>query len=632
MKTLYILTIFSCFYALSSSSQTRSTQKADQHFERFEYVDAIKAYQKIVKKGKANAYVYNQLAKANFKVSDFENSELYYKRFLSNKRNASAEDYYNYAQVLLMNKKYADYKKAMLDFAKKAPRDSRAKAFRENTTYLEDIQAMRPRFELSALNLNSEYSDFGAYVFQDKFYFVSSRNQNQKTYGWNKEPALDLFVADNTSGILSKPKEVEGDINTNFHEGTVAITKDGSTIYFTRNDYLYGKYRKDDVGVNHLKIYKASFVNGQFQDVQDLPINAISYSNANPALSPDERQLYFSSDRPGGYGASDLYVVDIEEDGSLGKPKNLGGTINTEARENFPFMDQDQTLYFSSDGHLGVGGLDVYYTKPTDLGYQPPQNLGLQLNSNADDFAFTYNSKTEVGYVSSNRVDKKEAKPIDNIYKAKLVHPLQQTSILAEVVDLKTEESIQNAQVVFYDEDENEYIRSSTKPNGLSNNFLPTGQTYVLQVNREGYKSESMAIEIPETQMLVKLALEPEMTPTEAEMLLLQERIFFDYDKANIKPESALELDKLISILNENPDIKVKVISHTDERGSKAYNLKLSQKRADNTVNYLVENGIEASRLTSEGKGKTEPINTCTSDCTEEEHEENRRTEFKVVE
>lgn len=632
MKTLYILTLVSCFFAFNTWSQTKSTQKADQLFERYDYVDAIKAYQKLAKKGKANAYVYNQLAEANFKVSDFENAERYYKRFLRNERNASAEDYYNYAQVLLLNKKYADYKKAMLDFAEKAPNDSRAKAFLENSSYLEDLQAMPPRFELTAVSLNSEFSDFGGYTFQDKFYFVSSRNQTRKTYGWNKEPALDLFVADNTSGILSNTKEVEGDINTNFHEGTVAITKDGSTIYFTRNDYLNGKYRKDDAGVNHLKIYKASLVNGQFQDVQDLSINAISYSNANPALSPDERKLYFSSDRPGGYGASDLYVVDIEEDGSLGEPQNLGGAINTEARENFPFMDQDHILYFSSDGHLGVGGLDVYYTKSTNQGFLPPQNLGLPLNSNADDFAFTYNSKTEMGFVSSNRVNKKEAKPIDNIYKAKLVHPLQQTSILAEVVDLNSEESIQNAQVIFYDEEENEYSRSSTKPNGLSKTFLPTGQTYVLQVNREGYKSQSMPLEIPETQMFVKLALEPEMTAAEAEMLILQERIFFDYDKADIKPESALELDKLIAILNENPDIKVKVVSHTDERGSKAYNLKLSQKRADNTVNYLVENGIEASRLTSEGKGKTEPINTCESDCTEVEHEENRRSEFKVAE
>lgn len=632
MKTLYILTLVSYFCAFNAWSQTKSTQKADQHFERFEYVDAIKAYQKLAKKGKANAYVYNQLAEANFKVSDFENAERYYKRFLRNKRNASAEDYYNYAQVLLLNKKYADYKKAMLDFAEKAPNDSRAKAFLENSTYLEDLQAMPARFELTAVSLNSEFSDFGGYTFQDKFYFVSSRNQTRKTYGWNKEPALDLFVADNNSGILSNTKEVEGDINTNFHEGTVAITKDGSTIYFTRNDYLNGKYRKDDAGVNHLKIYKASLVNGQFQDVQDLSINAISYSNANPALSPDERKLYFSSDRPGGYGASDLYVVDIEEDGSLGEPQNLGGAINTEARENFPFMDQDHILYFSSDGHLGVGGLDVYYTKSTNQGFLPPQKLGLPLNSNADDFAFTYNSKTEMGFVSSNRVNKKEAKPIDNIYKAKLVHPLQQTSILAEVVDLNSEESIQNAHVIFYDEEENEYSRSSTKPNGLSKTFLPTGQTYVLQVNREGYKSQSMPLEIPETQMLVKLALEPEMTAAEAEMLILQERIFFDYDKADIKPESALELDKLIAILNENPDIKVKVVSHTDERGSKAYNLKLSQKRADNTVNYLVENGIEASRLTSEGKGKTEPVNDCESGCTDEEHEENRRSEFKVVE
>jgi outer membrane protein OmpA-like peptidoglycan-associated protein len=438
-------------------------------------------------------------------------------------------------------------------------------------------------------------------------------------------------VAENIGGTFKNPIEITGDINTKYHEGSIAITKDRSTLYFTRNDFLEEKYRKDDNGVNHLKIYKATLVNGMFQDIQDLSFNDVSFSNANPALSPDGSQLYFSSDRAGGYGSSDLYVVDINADGTYGSPQNLGPTVNTEGRENFPFVDEEDMLYFSSDGHLGLGGLDVFYSKKDSGDFTPPQNLGLPLNSNADDFAFTYNGNVELGFVSSNRTSTKKEERTDNIYGAKLVSPLEQTSVLVEVVDAHTEVHIQDAQLIFYDTTQNEYSRSRTDASGNSNNFLPTGKKFDLQVNAEGYESQSNSFEVPQLQMVMRVALVPEMTSTEAEILILQGRIFFDYDKADIRPEAALELDKLIEILKENGDINIQVVSHTDERGSEAYNMKLSQDRAKSTVDYLTENGVDPERLSSEGKGKSDPINDCTSGCSDEEHEENRRSEFKIV-
>lgn len=617
---------------MSVWSQNSDTKKADRHFDRFEYVNAIKAYEKLIQKGKANSYVYKQLALANLKTSNYEEAEQFYERYLRNNRNADAQDYYNYAQTLLINGKEVDYKNAMLDFVEEAPQDPRTKAFLENPDYLTDLKSMPPRFELDKLSLNSEYSDFGAYEHDDKLYFVTARNEKRRRYGWDKEPALDIYVAENVAGTFKNEKLIEGDINTNFHEGTLALTEDGNTIYFTRNNYLNEKYRKDEDGVNHLKIYRAIFVNGIFQDVQDLSINDISYSNANPALSPDGSQLFFSSDRPGGYGDSDLYVVDIQEDGSLGEPRNLGPAINTEGRDNFPFVDQNNILYFSSEGHLGLGGLDVYYAKKEGAGYLPPQNLGLPLNSSADDFAFTYKESEEKGFVSSNRLEGGNEERTDHIYRANLVYPLEQTSVMVEVVDAETDEFIENAQVIFYDKNQEEFSRDQTNAKGVSKTYLPTGETFDLQVNMKGYESQANTFEIPETQMLMRVALNPEMSAAEAAMLVLQERIFFDYDDASIKPEAALELEKLIGILEENPELNILVISHTDERGSEEYNLELSQKRAENTVKHLVENGIDPSRLTSEGKGKTEPINDCESGCTDEEHEENRRSEFKVVE
>jgi len=631
MKNLYTFSILICLFTSSLWSQNSDTRKADQHFERFAYSDAIKAYEKLIQKGKSNSYVYKQLAKSYYKISDFEKAEQFYKRYMRSNRNPEADVYYEYAQSLLSNGREEEFKKAMLDFSKKAPRDSRAKAFLENTDYLSDLKSMRPRFELNKLNLNSEYSDFGAYERGDQLFFVSARNEKAKTYGWDQGHALDVYVANNVEGAFTNPVEVEGDINSKFHEGLLAITKDSSTVYFTRNDYFREKYRTDDNGVNHLKIYKATLVNNQYQDVEDLSINDVSFSNANPALSPDESQLYFSSDRPGGYGASDLYVVDINEDGSLGEPRNLGPSINTEGRENFPFLDQEHTLYFSSDGHLGFGGFDVYYAKQESGNFLPPQNLGHPLNSSTDDFSFFYNSSTETGYVSSNRVEKKGQDRTDHIYSVKLVHPLEQTLISVEVLDAKTDLVIENVQVIFYDEDAEEYSRTETDANGLSKSYLPTGQKFDMQVNMKGYESESNTLEIPSTQMFYKVALIPEKSEVEIEMQILEKLIFFDYDDASIRPEAALELDRLIKILEENPELNIKVISHTDERGSEAYNLELSEKRAENTVKHLIQNGIDESRLSFEGKGKSELINGCDSGCTDEEHEENRRSEFKIV-
>jgi len=531
----------------------------------------------------------------------------------------------------LINEEYDDFKKAMLDFADKAPLDQRAKAFLENPDYLMDLQSMTPRFELNKLSLNSDFSDFGAYEFDGKLYFVSARNESRKTYGWDNEPSLDIFMAENVAGTFKNPIEITGDINTKYHEGSVAIAEDRSTLYFTRNDFLDEKYRKDDDGVNHLKIYKATRVNGMFQDIQDLPFNDLSFSNSNPALSPDGSQLYFSSDRAGGYGSSDLYVVDINADGTYGSPQNLGPTLNTEGRENFPFIDEEGMLYFSSDGHLGLGGLDVFYSKVDSGDFTPPQNLGFPLNSNADDFAFTYNGNVELGFVSSNRTSTKKQKRTDNIYQAKLVSPLEQTSVLVEVVDARTEVHIQYAQIIFYDTLQDEYSRSKTAASGNSNNFLPTGKKFDLQVNAEGYESQSNSFEVPQLQMLMRVALVPEMISAEAEILILQGRIFFDYNKADIKPEAAFELDKLIEIIKENKDINVQVVSHTDERGSEAYNIKLSQDRAKSTVDYLTKNGVDPERLSSEGKGESLLINDCTSGCSDEEHEENRRSEFKIL-
>ena len=251
----------------------------------------------------------------------------------------------------------------MKKFADLKPNDQRAQLFSQNPNYIDDLKKKILKFESSKLSINSTYSDFGAYEKGGKLYFVSARNESRRDYGWNDQPTLDIYLAQNIAGTFKNPELIEGDVNTKFNEGTVAITNDNKTMFFTRNAYDDGDYQKNEEGVSQLKIYQAKFVNDEWQDIKPLPFTSKDYSTANPSFGPDGNFLYFSSNMPGGYGNSDIYRIEINDDGSFGEPENLGEKINTEGRENFPFVDKEGRLFFSSDGHLGFGGLDVFYIK-----------------------------------------------------------------------------------------------------------------------------------------------------------------------------------------------------------------------------------------------------------------------------
>ncbi|QTY26289.1 OmpA family protein [Flavobacterium sp. CS20] len=610
------------------NAQNDDTKKADKHFNRLEFVDAIKSYEKLISKDKANAYVYKQLAIANYNISNTKESERYYEQYFKNAENPQAEDYFNYAQILLSNKKYDKAKKAYQDFATKAPNDSRAKAFLANKDFVQELQNMAPNYEAKAMDLNSEYSDFGGYENDTYFYFVSSRNKSRRTYGWNDQPTTDIYKADNVAGTFKNEKLLEGDVNTKFNEGTIAISNDGQTLYFTRNDYLDGDYEKSEDGIGQLKIYQAKKVNGEWKDIKALPFTSSEYSVSHPALSPDNSTLYFSSNMDGGYGKSDLYMVSINDDGSFGEPKNLGSKVNTPARESFPFVDADNKLFFSSDGHLGLGGLDVFHTSMNNGSYAKPENLGAPINSSNDDFAFSYFNQVDRGYVSSNRGEN----PLnDNIYQVKLIKPLDETNIIVNVLNNDTDEPLKDASVLFYDDDDNEIASLTTDINGQVQEIVISNLEYDIQANLKDFESDSKTITAIGDLMEVDLRLKPiEVIIEEREVTL--SNILFDFDKASIRPEVAFELDKIVATLKKYPDLVIRIESHTDIRGSKIYNQNLSEARAKNTLKYLVDKGIDESRLSAVGKGETEPVIDCSNGCTEKEHEKNRRSKFIIVE
>lgn len=624
IQTLFILML--SFQLMDA--QNDDTRKADKHFNRLEFVDAIKDYEKLISKGKADAYVYKQLAVANYNISNASEAARYFKQYFKNTETADAEDYFEYAQILMSTKDYDEAKAAYQSFADKAPNDSRAKAFMANPNFRDELQNMEPNYDAQLMKLNSEYSDFGGYENDTYFYFVSSRNKSRRTYGWNEQPTTDIYKAENIAGTFKNEKLLDDEVNSKFNEGTIAISNDGQSLYFTRNDFLDGDYEKSEDGIGQLKIYKAKLVNGQWKDIVALPFTSSEYSVSHPALSPDNSTLYFSSDMDGGYGQSDLYMVSINDDGSFGEPQNLGAKVNTPGRESFPFIDVDGKLFFSSDGHLGLGGLDIFHTSMNNDDYAKPENLGAPVNSSKDDFAFSYFKQVDRGYFSSNRGEN----PLDdNIYQAKLIKPLDETNIIVNVVNADTDEPLSDADVLIYDDADNQIASMETDPNGQAQKIVISNLEYDIQANLKDFESDSKTVMTQGESMEVELRLKPiEIIIEEREVTL--SNILFDFDKASIRPEAAFELDKIVATLEKYPDLVIKIESHTDIRGPKIYNQNLSDARAKNTMKYLVEKGIDESRLSAEGKGENEPLIDCSEGCSQEEHEKNRRSKFIIIE
>ena len=621
---LTLITILISFFTMNA--QNNDTKKGDKHFDRLEYVKAIDDYEKLVEKEKANTYVYRRLAQSYFNVYKTKKAERFYELVVKDEENAKPNDFLQYAKTLQANGKYDAFQKAMKKFADLKPNDQRAQLFSKNPNYIDDLKDKDPKFESSKLSINSTYSDFGAYEKGGKLYFVSARNESRRDYGWNDQPTLDIYLAQNIAGTFKNPELVEGDVNTKFNEGTVAISNDNKTMFFTRNAYEDGDYQKNEEGVSQLKIYQAKFVNDEWQDIKPLPFTSKDYATANPSLGPDNNYLYFSSNMPGGFGNSDIYRVKINDDSSFGEPENLGEKINTEGRENFPFVDNEGRLFFSSDGHLGFGGLDVFYIKLQNKDQENPKNAAQPVNSSADDFSFTYIANKKTGYVASNRGENPSN---DNIYQLDLIEPLDETMLDILVTDVETNNPIEKAEVAIYDNQQNMIKESSTQEDGHTQHKVISEMKYDIQVNAIDYESNSKNISAKGESMNITIPLEPVVEVIDT--ITIDNKIFFAFDKAKIKEEAAFELDKIVKILDENPELSIKITSHTDKRGPESYNMRLSQRRAENTLKYFIEAGIDETRLKSEGKGESELKVKCGSNCTNEDHLKNRRSEFTVL-
>jgi len=630
MKKIYTFLLIIAVSTSIATAQNSKTKKADQLYDRLAYTDAAKAYQKLLKKGEGSRYVYEKLANSYFFINDTKKAEPYYKRVVKSKK-VDSETVYNYAQSLKANGKISDYNTWMKKFSEMKPSDSRAIEFMKNPDYVPQIMDALARYEVKNLkDLNSEYSEFGGVVIGKDFYFSSARNTSRKKYHWDDQPFLDVYKASLVGNTIKNAELLEGDVNTKYHEGNVAITADGKRMYFDRNDYFEGKYVKNEEGVNQINIYYSEKIDGNWRGVFSVPFNNSEYSNGHPALSPDGNTLYYVSNKPGGKGDSDIYKVSVNAQGVFGTPERLGDNINTEGKEVFPHIDSNGTLYFSSNGHQGLGGLDGFYAEANGgNGFNDPVNLGKGANSVDDDFAFIYDPNTKTGFMSSNR---KGGKGSDDIYALNALEAPCTVTIDATILDEYTKAPISGARVDLYDTAENKLSSKTSDANGKVSFKAACDKEHILQAVAENYESNATTVEAAnDTKVTSSVYIRPIEAIIQGDQIVLNP-IYFDYDRSNVKPKAAFELDKLVAIMKKYPSLTIKVESHTDSKGKNEYNMNLSERRAQATVQYVISKGISASRITGEGFGKSKPTNSCGDGCTDAERQKNRRSEFIILE
>jgi len=624
LLTLFIITVSTQILV------AQNLNRANSLFEKRAYLNAAELY---LNEETKSQEIYEKLGDCYYFNAEMKQANLYYK-ILVNNYNATLKPTYlfRYSQTLkgINNFKEAD------KWFKKYQETNQFNSI-ENIETLAFFDELNSRIErpyiIHKIKSNSQGSDFGASYLNNTIVFASTRNKGT-LYDWNNQPYLDLFQAEiSDTGDLMNVVPFSKDINTKMHESNAVFTKDGKTTYFTRNNFINGKKGKDSKKISHLKIYKAELVDDKWTNITELPFNGKSYSVEHPALSPNEKQLYFASDMPGSIGSFDLFVVDINANNTYGTPKNLGPKINTEHREQFPFVSSSNTLYFSSDGHLGLGGLDVFKSEINKGVFSKPINLSNVINSNLDDFSFIINKKQETGYVSSNRAG---GKGNDDIY---YFTQLQLFHVTGLVKNKKSVELIPGAEITLLDKNNNLISKMSTDTDASYSFEIEKNKDYKIQATHKLYAPYEVKFSPNEYGDINKNIfllmdsyedLQENIVVENNQTQIKVDPIYFEFDMWNIREDAAIVLDGIVATLKNFPAMAIEIGAHTDCRGDDEYNLILSDKRANSVREYLIEQGISESRLSSVGYGETVPINNCIEEnmCTREEYSFNRRCEF----
>ena len=635
---LYILFFFTV------SITTAQIKVADNFFKDYAYYQATELYLEVLKKGDTTEHVLTRLGDCYYNNSNVQLASYWYKKAVTKYKDVNPEYLYKYVQTLRSLNQFEESKKWTTVFKDRKKNDRRVKE--DDVFDIEKFEALestdRVYVDFQNLDINTKYSDFGSFEKDNVLYFASTRVKDslldeEKIYQWNKEPFLDIYQSEisieDGKKIVGSPSPItSNEVNSDFHESSVAITKDGKTMYFTRiNLNNKNKAKYDKGGTSQIKLFRAKNVDGKWKKIEELPFNGEDFSTGSPALSPNDKELYFSSDREGSKGLTDLYKVKINNDGTFGNPINLGDKINTEGRENFPYIAKDSTLYFSSDGHINLGLYDIFESNilKKDTLEVYVKNLGAPYNSGFDDFAFFINNDTNTGYFSSNREGGKGG---DDIYSFGRYECKQ--LIKGTTRDKISNEPLAKVVVTLLDEKGKVIERQTSNENG-EYEFKDVGcdKTYTILAEKVIYRPDSKDIKTSQEsgeETIVDLFLTPLIIDSE----IVINPIFFDYNKSNVRPDAAYELENIVAVMREHPTMTIKIEAHTDSRGRVSYNEKLSDRRAKSTRDYLYTRGIEPDRIESAiGYGESQLINGCSDGvkCTDEQHQENRRSKFIIT-
>ncbi|WP_431136563.1 OmpA family protein [Psychroserpens mesophilus] len=615
-----LLMVF-CFSHMTYSQESK-LKKANKLFLERAYVKAASIYEEAANDkasfiNLADCYYYNGLmemaSNTYVKASNYSGSEF------------SEDTNFRFAHAL-----YGAYKVKMADsimsmlHSKRINTEHFISALENGVPYVYDVKKIKS---------GSNPGDFGMNFFGEQVIFASSRENTSKHYTWNDKPYLDLFKGQLTEeASLINVSPLENSVNSSTHESNAALSKDGKTMYFSRTNAK--RHEIEDKKIATVKLFKSTFDEGTWSEAEELPFCSDFYSTQHPALDEEHGRLYFSSDMPNGFGSFDIYYVNLT-DGGFGKPVNLGEKINTKHREQFPFFSKENILYFSSNGHQGFGGLDIFMSEQNANNWDTPLNLGETLNSVTDDFSFVVDFEHNKGFLSSNRDG------ADNLYVFTREENTRTFIVEGTVKDKNSKELLPNTMITLFDENntaidsvkvsENGRYTFKTKPNtkykveGFKPLYIPKNVDF--DTDDSGKIELNIELELESYDDAEEIIVEKE----DGYVYIELENIYFDLDKWDIKTQAARTLDVLVNLMKKYPRMEVQLGAHTDNRSSVEYNLELSKNRAYSALDYLISKGIASSRLTAIGYGESQLLVDCGDNCTENEHAVNRRCEFIIV-
>lgn len=665
MSTKKIILHIALFITVITVAQT--PRKAERLFQKGDFIKAAQLYEEalLVNNWKT---VLERLSDCYYNTYQYDKGLLTLKSIIDGNYDESdkkVEPRFNFMYYQLLSSS-GDYEKAIEQLlVYKYKMQQELPNLQESIEMVETLRLKKADFEIKTTNFNSIASDFGAVKLNDSVYFSSDRGASrvfQKDYKWTHRPFLNLYALglDSLNKASGDAKLMPKIINSNLHEGSFTFTQDGKELYFSRSNLVNGKRIFTEDNKNQIQLYKSKLLNGKWSEPEKLSFCSNAYNFQHPTLSKDEKTLYYSSDSPESLGSFDIFYVNINEDGTYGNPTNLGDKINTVDREQYPHISEEGHLFFASNGHLGLGLLDVFVSKLESDTFTTPVNLGAPINSRYDDFSLIYSSKKE-GYFSSNRNDTNDDifafKQINDLFIREYVNTFNvQDSISGEpVANTQIKLKNNNGEILY----ENLLGSKAT----FTANLLPGN--YTINMSTPGFDEKTKTIEILEKNngkhiILMKKSFDVDMNETAKTVSVASKKIiaklikdktppriivadstfyldvpfiYFDFDRWEIKEESKILLNNLIYKLGEYPSVKIRINSHTDSRGTAGYNQLLSEKRGQSTRNYLVNVGrIASDRVSFEGYGESKLLIKCADNCTEKNHQENRRSQFEIIE